>query len=158
MEGRQLVKDYVINRYGKERVSEIVTFDLMKARGAIRDTGRAMNMPYVLCDKIAKMIDPRRTIRETLEAKDGEDLRQLYRTDSGAKRLIDMAMRLEGVPRHTSTHAAGVIISAFPIEDMVPLQLNDETVVTQYTMNTLEALGLLKFDFLGLRNLTVIRD
>lgn len=158
MEGRQAVKDYVINRYGKERVSEIVTFDFMKARGAVRDTGRAMNIPYALCDKIAKMIDPRRTIKETLEAKDGEDLRQLCRADSGAKRLIDMAMRLEGVPRHTSTHAAGVIISAFPIEDMVPLQLNDETAVTQYTMNTLESLGLLKFDFLGLRNLTVIRD
>ncbi|MDD6268707.1 MAG: DNA polymerase III subunit alpha [Oscillospiraceae bacterium] len=158
IEGRQAVKDYVINRYGKERVSEIITFDLMKARGSVRDTGRAMNMPYSLCDKIAKMIDPRRTIKETLDAADGEDLRLLCRTDSGAKRLIDMAMRLEGVPRHTSTHAAGVIISAFPIEELVPLQMNDDTVVTQYTMNALESLGLLKFDFLGLRNLTVIRD
>lgn len=158
IEGRQAVKDYVIKRYGKERVSEIVTFDLMKARGAVRDTGRAMNMPYSLCDKIAKMIDPRRTISETLESSDGEELRQICRSDSGAKRLIDMAIRLEGVPRHTSTHAAGVIISAFPIEDMVPLQMNDDTVVTQYTMTTLESLGLLKFDFLGLRNLTVIRD
>ncbi|MBQ8725364.1 MAG: DNA polymerase III subunit alpha, partial [Oscillospiraceae bacterium] len=158
IEGRQKVKDYVIERYGKECVSEIITFDLMKARGAVRDTGRAMNMPYALCDKIAKMIDPRRTIKETLEAGDGEDLRQLYRADASAKKLIDMAMRLEGVPRHTSTHAAGVIISAFPIEHMVPMQYNDETIVTQYTMNTLESLGLLKFDFLGLRNLTVIRD
>lgn len=158
IEGRQAVKDYVIRRYGKDRVSEIITFDFMKARGAVRDTGRAMNMPYALCDKIAKMIDSRRTISETLEARDGEDLRQLCRTDTSAKRLIDMALCLEGVPRHTSTHAAGVIISAFPIEDMVPLQMNDDTVVTQYTMNTLESLGLLKFDFLGLRNLTVIRD
>ncbi len=158
MEGRQAVKDYVISRYGKERVSEIITFDVMKARGAVRDTGRAMNIPYSLCDKIAKLIDPRRTIKDNLEGRDGEDLRQLCKADSSAKALIDMAMRLEGVPRHTSTHAAGVIISAFPIEELVPLQFNDETVVTQYTMNTLEALGLLKFDFLGLRNLTVIRD
>lgn len=158
IEGRQAVKDYVIRRYGKDRVSEIVTFDLMKARGAVRDTGRAMNMPYALCDKIAKMIDQKRTIAETLASSDGEELRQLCSADTRAKRLIDMAMRLEGVPRHTSTHAAGVIISAFPIEDMVPLQMNDDTVVTQYTMTTLEALGLLKFDFLGLRNLTVIRD
>ncbi len=158
IEGRQAVKDYVIKRYGKEYVSEIVTFDLMKARGAVRDTGRAMNMPYALCDKIAKMIDSRRTISETLEARDGEDLRQLCNTDSSARKLINMASRLEGVPRHTSTHAAGVIISAFPIEDIVPLQMNDDTVVTQYTMTTLELLGLLKFDFLGLRNLTVIRD
>lgn len=158
IEGRQAVKDYVIRRYGKERVSEIVTFDLMKARGAVRDTGRAMNLPYAFCDKIAKMIDQRRTIAETLECSDGEELKQIYNTDTKAKRLIDMAMRLEGVPRHTSTHAAGVIISAFPIEDMVPLQMNDNTVVTQYTMTTLEHLGLLKFDFLGLRNLTVIRD
>ncbi|MBQ8687691.1 MAG: DNA polymerase III subunit alpha [Ruminococcus sp.] len=158
IEGRQAVKEYVMQRYGAERVSEIVTFDLMKARGAVRDVGRAMNLPYALCDRIAKMIDPRRTIRETLEVRDGEDLRQLCKSDSGAKKLIDMAMRLEGVPRHTSTHAAGVIISAIPIEELVPLQKNDDTVVTQYTMNTLEALGLLKFDFLGLRNLTVIRD
>ena len=158
IEGRQAVKDYVIARYGAERVSEIITFDLMKARGAIRDTGRAMNLPYGLCDKIAKMIDPKRTIRETLEARDGEDLRQLYQSDSNARKLIDMAMRLEGMPRHTSTHAAGVIISAIPIQELVPLQKNDETIVTQYTMNTLETLGLLKFDFLGLRNLTVIRD
>lgn len=158
IEGRQKVKDYVIERYGKECVSEIITFDVMKARGAVRDTGRAMNMPYALCDRIAKLIDPMRTIKENLDAKDGEELRQIYRTDSSAKKLIDMAMRLEGVPRHTSTHAAGVIISAFPIEQLVPMQYNDETVVTQYTMNTLESLGLLKFDFLGLRNLTVIRD
>ncbi|MBQ8514420.1 MAG: DNA polymerase III subunit alpha [Ruminococcus sp.] len=158
IEGRQAVKDYVTRKYGAERVSEIITFDPMKARGAIRDTGRAMNLPYALCDKIAKMIDPRRTIRETLEARDGEDLRAVYKSDTNAKKLIDMAMRLEGVPRHTSTHPAGMIISAIPIQELVPLQMNDDTVVTQYTMNTLEALGLLKFDFLGLRNLTVIRD
>lgn len=158
IEGRQAVKDYVTRKYGSERVSEIVTFDPMKARGAIRDTGRAMNIPYALCDKIAKMIDPKRTIQETMKARDGEDLRAVYKADSSAKKLIDMAMRLEGVPRHTSTHPAGMIISAVPIQELVPLQMNDDTVVTQYTMNTLEALGLLKFDFLGLRNLTVIRD
>ncbi len=158
IEGRQAVKDYVIARYGAERVSEIITFDLMKARGAVRDAGRAMNLPYALCDKIAKMIDSRRTIQETLDARDGEDLRQLCKENADAKRLIDMALRLEGMPRHTSTHAAGVIISAIPIQQLVPLQRNDDTVVTQYTMTTLESLGLLKFDFLGLRNLTVIRD
>lgn len=158
IEGRQAVKDYVVRRYGKERVSEIVTFDLMKARGAVRDAGRAMAVPYAFCDKIAKMIDPRRTIAETLASSDGEELRQLCSSDTKAKRLIDMAQRLEGIPRHTSTHAAGVIISAFPIEEMVPLQQSDGTVVTQYTMTALESLGLLKFDFLGLRNLTVIRD
>ncbi|MGN0630464.1 MAG: DNA polymerase III subunit alpha [Ruminococcus sp.] len=158
IEGRQAVKDYVVRRYGKERVSEIVTFDLMKARGAVRDAGRAMAVPYALCDKIARMIDPRRTIAETLASSDGEELRQLCERDTKAKRLIDMAQRLEGIPRHTSTHAAGVIISAFPIEEMVPLQQSDGTVVTQYTMTALESLGLLKFDFLGLRNLTVIRD
>ncbi len=158
IEGRQKVKDYVIERYGKECVSEIITFDVMKARGAVRDTGRAMNIPYALCDRIAKLIDPMRSIKENLDAKDGEELSQIYRTDTNARKLIDMAMRLEGVPRHTSTHAAGVIISAFPIEQLVPMQYNDDTVVTQYTMNTLESLGLLKFDFLGLRNLTVIHD
>ncbi len=158
VEGRQLVKEYVTKKYGRERVSEIISFDLMKARGAVRDTGRAMGISYALCDKIAKMIDPRNTIKGTLESKEGQELLQLYSTDISAKRLIDMAMRLEGVPRHTTTHAAGVIISAFPIEEMVPMQYNDDTIVTQYPKDDLEAVGLLKFDFLGLRNLTVIRD
>ncbi len=158
VEGRQRVKDYVTERYGRERVSEIISFDLMKARGAIRDTGRAMGISYSLCDKIAKLIDPRFTIREALESESREELSALYKTDVTAKRLIDMAERIEGMPRHTTTHAAGVIISAFPIEEMVPMQYNDDTIVTQYPKDDLEALGLLKFDFLGLRNLTVIRD
>lgn len=158
VEGRQKVKDYVTERYGRERVSEIISFDLMKARGAIRDTGRAMGVSYSLCDRIAKLVDPRLTIREALESDSSEELSTLYKTDVTAKRLIDMAMKLEGMPRHTTTHAAGVIISAFPIEEMVPMQYNDDTIVTQYPKDDLEALGLLKFDFLGLRNLTVIRD
>lgn len=158
VEGRQRVKEYVISRYGADRVSEIITFDLMKARGAIRDTGRAMGISYGLCDKIAKSIDSRKSIAESMEGKDGEDLRKLYETDSTAKKLIDMAMQVEGMPRHASTHAAGVLISAVPITDLVPLQRNEETVITQYPMGVLETMGLLKFDFLGLRNLTVIWD
>ncbi len=158
IEGRQRVKEYVISRYGADRVSEIITFDLMKARGAVRDTGRAMGLPYGLCDRIAKSIDSRNTIAESMASKDGEELRKLYETDAQAKKLLDMAMQLEGMPRHASTHAAGVLISAVPITDLVPLQRSEETVVTQYPMGVLEYMGLLKFDFLGLRNLTIIRD
>ena len=158
IEGRQRVKEYVISRYGADRVSEIITFDLMKARGAVRDAGRAMGISYGLCDKIAKSIDSRNTIAQTMESKDGADLRKLYETDATAKKLLDMAMQLEGMPRHASTHAAGVLISAVPITNLVPLQRNDETIVTQYPMGVLEHMGLLKFDFLGLRNLTIIRD
>lgn len=158
IEGRQAVKEYVIKRYGADYVSEIITFDVMKARGAIRDVGRVINCPYSLCDKIAKMLDSKRTIAETMEAKDAEDFRTLYNDNPQAHHLIDMAMKIEGIPRHPSTHAAGVIISAIPISNLVPLQKNDETIITQYTMIDLEQLGLLKFDFLGLRNLTVIRD
>lgn len=158
IEGRQRVKEYVISRYGTDRVSEIITFDLMKARGAVRDTGRAMGLPYGLCDRIAKSIDSRNTIAESMKGKDGEELRKLYETDAQAKKLLDMAMQLEGMPRHASTHAAGVLISAVPITDLVPLQRSEETVVTQYPMGVLEYMGLLKFDFLGLRNLTIIRD
>lgn len=158
IEGRQRVKEYVISRYGADRVSEIITFDLMKARGAVRDTGRAMRLPYGLCDRIAKSIDSRNTIAESMAGKDGEELRKLYETDAQAKKLLDMAMQLEGMPRHASTHAAGVLISAVPITDLVPLQRSEETVVTQYPMGVLEYMGLLKFDFLGLRNLTIIRD
>lgn len=158
IEGRQKVKDYVIERYGASHVSEIITFDLMKARSAIRDTGRAMGVSYALCDKIAKLISSRGTISQAMEGNDGAELRTLYESNSSAKKVMDMAMRLEGTPRHASTHAAGVLISAVPITDLVPLQKNDETVVTQYPMQVLEQMGLLKFDFLGLRNLTIIRD
>ncbi len=156
IEGRQAVKEYVISKYGADHVTEIITFDLMKARGAVRDVGRALHMPYAFCDRIAKKIDPHCTIAETL--KEDTELQQRYQTDSNAKKLLDMAKKIEGMPRHASTHAAGVIISATPLLEMVPLQKNEDTVVTQYPMGTLEQLGLLKFDFLGLRNLTIIRD
>lgn len=156
IEGRQQVKDYVIKKYGSNYVSEIIAFDTMKARAAVRDVGRVMNIPYQLCDKAAKLIDPKLTLDECLAQ--SEDLRSLCRADSSVKKVIDTARQIEGMPRHASTHAAGVVISAVPLSDLVPLQRNDGTVVTQYTMTVLESLGLLKMDFLGLRNLTVIRD
>jgi DNA polymerase-3 subunit alpha len=156
IEGRQHVKDYVISKYGADRVSEIIAFDTLKARAAVRDVGRVLGVPYQLCDKVAKQIDFRNTLDEAL--KESDELAMLYRSDNSVRKLIDLARRLEGMPRHTSTHAAGVVISAVPLSDIVPLQKNDGTVVTQYTMTVLEALGLLKMDFLGLRNLTIIRD
>ena len=156
IEGRQSVKDYVVRKYGKDRVSEIIAFDTLKARAAVKDVGRVLNMPYKLCDTVSKLIDPRMSLRESLKM--SEDLRRLYSADRSVHRLIDLSCKIEGMPRHTSTHAAGVVISAVPLSDLVPLQKNDETVVTQYTMTVLESLGLLKMDFLGLRNLTIIRD
>lgn len=156
IEGRQKVKDYVVQKYGKEYVSEIIAFDTLKARAAVRDVGRVMNLPYQLCDKVAKLIDPKSKLGEAISQSD--ELEQLCRTDRSVKRLLDVAGRLEGMPRHTSTHAAGVVISAVPLDDLVPLQKNDDTIITQYTMTVLESLGLLKMDFLGLRNLTIIRD
>lgn len=156
IEGRQSVKDYVVRRYGKDCVSEIIAFDTLKARAAVRDVGRVMSLPYNLCDKVAKQIDIKNDLDTAL--KESEELAQLYRSDRSVKKLIDTARKLEGMPRHASTHAAGVVISAVPLSDLVPLQKNDDTVVTQYTMTVLESLGLLKMDFLGLRNLTIIRD
>ena len=156
IEGRQSVKDYVVQRYGKEYVSEIIAFDTMKARAAVRDVGRVLGISYQLCDRVAKEIDPRATLDEAI--KESEELDSLYHTNRDVRRLIDLAKKIEGMPRHTSTHAAGVVISAVPLIDLVPLQRNDDTVVTQYTMSVLESLGLLKMDFLGLRNLTIIRD
>ena len=149
----------MVSKYGADRVSEIITFDFLKARAAVKDTGRALGVPYALCDQITKHIDPRNTIAEAMaEKEDGAELRKLYETDSSAHQLLDMAMQLEGMPRHASTHAAGVLISAFPIVELVPLQKNDNIVITQYPMKVLEKLGLLKFDFLGLRNLSIIHD
>lgn len=156
IEGRQKVKDYVVQKYGKEYVSEIIAFDTLKARAAVRDVGRVLNLPYQLCDKVAKLIDPKSKLEEAIVQSD--ELEQLFRTDRSVKRLLDIAGRLEGMPRHTSTHAAGVVISAVPLDELVPLQKNDDTIITQYTMTILESLGLLKMDFLGLRNLTIIRD
>ena len=156
IEGRQSVKDYVVRKYGKDYVSEIIAFDTLKARAAVRDVGRVMSIPYALCDKAAKLIDFRNTLDDAL--RENDELQQMYKSDRNVKNLIDMAKRIEGMPRHASTHAAGVVISAVPLNDIVPLQKNDDTVVTQYTMTVLESLGLLKMDFLGLRNLTMIRD
>ncbi len=155
---RQKVIDYVIEKYGKDHVSQIVTFGTMAARGAIRDVGRALDIPYAVCDKIAKLVP--QAVNMTLErALEGsKELRDLYENDEQIKELIDMSLKLEGMPRHASTHAAGVVISDKPVSEYVPLSVNDEAVVTQYTMTSLEELGLLKMDFLGLRNLTVIED
>ncbi len=156
IEGRQAVKDYVVSRYGTDRVAEIIAFDTMKARAAVRDMARVMQIPYAAADRTAKLIDSRQTIAESLSQ--NKELKALYESDEQIRRLLDMAARVEGMPRHVSTHAAGVVIAATPVSDHVPLQKNDETIVTQYAKNELERLGLLKMDFLGLRNLTIIRD
>lgn len=155
---RGKVIDYVINKYGKDRVSQIVTFGTLAARAAVRDTGRAMDVPYALSDRIAKLIPfaSGMTIDRALEG--SKELADIYENDGQAKMLLDMARKLEGMPRHASTHAAGIVISDRPISEYVPLSVNDDAVVTQYTMTSLEELGLLKMDFLGLRNLTVIDD
>lgn len=156
IEGRQSVKDYVVRKYGEDKVSEIIAFDTLKAKAAVRDIARVCGLPYQLGDKVAKLIDPKNDLAFSL--RENRDLAALYRSDRSVKKLIDLALRLEGMPRHTSTHAAGVVISAVPLDDLVPLQRNDTSIMTQYTMEYLESLGLLKMDFLGLRNLTVIRD
>ena len=156
IEGRQAVKDYVVERYGAEHVSEIIAFDTMKARAAVRDVARVMNIPYTTADRTAKLIDSRLSVTESV--KQNKELKALYDTDEQVRRLLDMAACVEGMPRHVTTHPAGVVIAAQPVSDYVPLQKNDETIVTQYAKNELERLGLLKVDFLGLRNLTIIRD
>ncbi len=155
---RQEVIDYVTEKYGKDRVSQIVTFGTMAARAAIRDVGRALDISYSTCDKVAKMIPQSigMTLSTALEI--NKDLKNLYDSDPTVKTLYDTALKLEGMPRHASTHAAGVVISDRAVSDYVPLATNDGTPVTQYTMTALEELGLLKMDFLGLRNLTVIDD
>lgn len=155
---RQKVIDYVIEKYKSDHVAQIVTFGTMKARGAVRDVGRAMDIPYNVCDRVAKLIPQTldMTIKDALDI--SAELKALYDSDKTIKDLLDMAMKVEGMPRHASTHAAGVVISDRPVSDYVPLALNDEAVVTQYTMTTIERLGLLKMDFLGLRTLTVIKD
>jgi DNA polymerase-3 subunit alpha len=157
-ERRQEVIDYVIRKYGSDRVAQIITFGTMAARAVIRDVGRAMNVPYGDVDIIAKMIPFQigMTIKKALEI--NSDLKARYTEDETVKELIDTALQLEGMPRHASTHAAGVVITKDPVTEYVPLQKNDECITTQFTMNTLEELGLLKMDFLGLRTLTVIRD
>ena len=152
-ERRQEVIDYVVRKYGKDRVVQIVTFGTLQARGVLRDVGRVMDLPYAFVDSIAKMIPKELNI--TLD----KSLKKLYDEDPQVKELIDMSKRLEGLPRHTSMHAAGVVISQKDVDEYVPLALGaDNNVVTQFTMTTLEELGLLKMDFLGLRTLTVIQD
>jgi DNA polymerase-3 subunit alpha len=157
-ERRQEVIDYVIRKYGKGRVAQIITFGTMAARGAIRDVGRALNIPYAQVDIIAKKIpfELGMTIGRALEV--SPEIKRLYDEDETVRQLIDMSKSVEGMPRHSSTHAAGVVISKKNVTEYVPLQMNDDVVTTQFTMGTLEELGLLKMDFLGLRTLTVIRD
>ncbi len=157
-ERRQEVIDYVVEKYGADNVSQIITFGTMAARLCIRDVGRAMNYSYTEVDKIAKMIPTMLgiTIEKALDL--NPELKAAYDSDERIKTLIDVSMDLEGLPRHSSTHAAGVVIASKPLVEYVPLQKNDEMIVTQFGMNTLEELGLLKMDFLGLRTLTVMSD
>ena len=152
------VIDYVNRKYGSDHVAQIVTFGTMAARMAVRDVGRALNMGYAECDAVAKQIPMAlgMTLDEALKL--SKPLREMYEGDEAVHNMVDTARALEGMPRHASTHAAGVVITQRPVYEYVPLAKNDESVVTQYTMTTLEELGLLKMDFLGLRNLTVLED
>lgn len=158
-ERRQEVIDYVVEKYGKDQVVQIVTFGTMAARLVIRDVGRVLDIPYAKVDAIAKMIPNELNITIEKGLKTSKDLRTAYETDEEVKYLIDMSMRLEGLPRHSSMHAAGVVIGQKALDEYVPLSKGaDDAVTTQFTMTTIEELGLLKMDFLGLRTLTVIQD
>ena len=152
------VVDYVRRKYGDDHVAQIVTFGTLAARGVIRDVGRVMNMPYADVDAIAKQVPNAQHITLDDALRLSKPLREQYETDPQVKKLIDTARALEGMPRHASTHAAGVVITRRPVYEYVPLAKNDDAVVCQYVMTTLEELGLLKMDFLGLRNLTVLDD
>lgn len=158
IEGRQSVIDYVVRRYGSDHVAQIITFGTMAARGAIRDVARAMGTSYQVADSVAKQIpfELNITIDKALEK--NPDFKSMYYGDAKIHELVDTAKKVEGMPRHASTHAAGVVITKDPVSEYVPLQKNEDSIVTQYTMTVLESLGLLKMDFLGLRNLTVIHD
>ncbi len=158
-ERRQEVIDYVVRKYGEDKVAQIITFGTMAARGVIRDVGRALDYSYASVDQVAKMIPQEIGITISKALKINPELKQMYNNDEQIKYLLDMSMRLEGLPRHASTHAAGVVISKKPIVEYVPLTSSSEgAVTTQFSMTILEELGLLKMDFLGLRTLTVIRD
>ncbi len=147
-ERRQEVIDYVVEKYGKDRVVQIVTFGTLAARGVIRDVGRVMDLPYAMVDSIAKMIPTELNITIDKALNQNGELRQLYHDDEQVKNLIDMSRRLEGLPRHTSMHAAGVVISQKSVDEYVPLsRASDGSITTQFTMTTLEELGLLKMDF-----------
>lgn len=159
IERRQEVIDYVGRKYGKDHVAQIVTFGTLKAKGVIRDVARVLDMPYAQADAIAKMIPNDLHMTLDIALKQSKELRDLYEGDSDVKYLIDMSKRLEGLPRHASMHAAGVVICGKPVDEYVPLsRASDGSITTQYIMTTLEELGLLKMDFLGLRNLTVIQN
>ena len=156
---RDEVINYVAQKYGRNKVAQIITFGTMAARAVIRDVGRALGYNYSYCDRVAKIIPFGFSLDQTISQI--SEFRQLYETDEKAKKLIDLAKKLEGVARHASTHACGVVISKTPLDEIVPLQhptQNDENIVTQYGMNSIEDLGLLKMDFLGLKNLTIIED
>jgi len=156
---RDEIIEYVAQKYGRSNVAQIITFGTMAARAVIRDVGRALGYTYSFCDQIAKMIPFQYTLEDALERV--EEFRQIYERDDRAKKLIDFAKKLEGVARHASTHACGVVISAQPLQDLVPLQhptQDDKAIVTQYEMHSIEDLGLLKMDFLGLKNLTIIEN
>jgi len=157
-ERRQEVIDYVVEKYGSDRVAQIITFGTMAARAVIRDVGRALDMPYNEVDAVAKMIPFQIGMNIEKALNINPELKELYEGDEKVRELIDTARLLEGLPRHASTHAAGVVISKEPITEYVPLQKNEDSITTQFTMGLLEELGLLKMDFLGLRTLTVIRD
>ncbi len=158
IERRGEVIEYVKRKYGKENVSQIITFGTMKAKAAIRDVGRALNLTYAEADRIAKAVpfDLKMTLDRALET--SPELKKMYDEDPKVAKVVDMSRAIEGMPRHASTHAAGVVISKLPLDEYVPLYMSDKGVATQFNMTTIEELGLLKMDFLGLRNLTVIRD
>jgi len=156
---RQEVIEYVTRKYGNDNVAQIVTFGTLAARGVIRDVGRVMDLPYSLCDSISKMIPQELGITIDKALEESQELKTMYDSDETIHRLIDMSRRLEGLPRHTSVHAAGVVICQKRVDDFVPVaRSQDGGIVTQFTMTTIEELGLLKMDFLGLRNLEVIQD
>ncbi len=155
-ERRGEVIDYVVRRYGADHVAQITTFGTMAAKAAVRDVGRALGMSYQAVDRVAKLIPNRLKITLDAALSEEKSLKTLYDTDPQVKELLDMAKKVEGMPRHASTHAAGVVITAKPVDEYVPLAKSDESIVTQFPMTTLEELGLLKMDFLGLRNLSVI--
>lgn len=157
-ERRQEVIDYVGRKYGDGHVSQIITFGTMAARAVIRDVGRVLRVPYADVDRLAKLVPNmlKITLKDALHMQ--PELKNLYDTDETMRKVLDLSMKLEGLPRHSSTHAAGVVISGVPLCEVVPLQANDGVLITQFPMTTLEELGLLKMDFLGLRTLTVIRD
>ncbi len=157
-EKRQQVIDYVIRKYGADHVAQIVTFGTLAARAAIRDVARAMGLPYAVGDAVAKRVPWELNMTLDKALRQSSALRELYDNDEQVRALVNMAKKVEGMPRHASTHAAGVVITAQPVSEYVPLCLNGELVATQYTMTALEELGLLKMDFLGLRNLTIIDD